>query len=65
LRPPILAFSSPELAAGIRRVKCVRRIGVRVGDWLTAGQVKWLLAVGDRGLRRGKRDYAMIAMLVG
>src|SRR4029077_3314058 len=26
---------SPELAAGIRRVKGVRRIGVRVGNWLT------------------------------
>ena len=27
---------SPELAAGIRRVKGVRRLGVRVGNWLTA-----------------------------
>ena len=25
---------SPELAAGIRRVKGVRRLGVRVGNWL-------------------------------
>ena len=31
---------SPELAAGIRRVKGVRRIGVRVGNWLTAEQAK-------------------------
>ena len=29
---------SPELAAGIRRVKGVRRIGVRIGNWLTAEQ---------------------------
>ncbi len=56
---------SPELAAGIRRVKGVRRIGVRVGNWLTAEQAKRLLAIGDRGSLRGKRDYAMIAMLVG
>jgi integrase len=56
---------SPELAAGIRRVKGVRRIGVRVGNWLTAEQAKRLLAVADRGSPRGKRDYAMIAMLVG
>ena len=56
---------SPELAAGIRRVKGVRRIGVRVGNWLTAEQAKRLLAVADRGSLRGKRDYAMIAMLVG
>ncbi len=27
---------SPELAAGIRRVKGVLRIGVRLGNWLTA-----------------------------
>jgi len=39
---------SPELAAGIRRVKGVRRIGVRVGNWLTAEQAKRLLAVADR-----------------
>src|SRR6266851_5736679 len=56
---------SPELAAGIRRVKGVRRIGVRVGNWLTAEQAKRLLAVTDRASLRGKRDYAMIAMLIG
>src|SRR5712692_3672705 len=56
---------SPELAAGIRRVKGVRRIGVRVGNWLTDDQAKRLLAVADRGSLRGKRDYAMIAMLIG
>src|ERR1700719_209215 len=27
---------SPDLAAGVRRVKGVRRLGVRVGNWLTA-----------------------------
>jgi hypothetical protein len=34
---------SPELAAGIRRVKGVRRIGVRLGNWLTPEQGKRLL----------------------
>src|SRR5947199_117680 len=29
---------SPELAAGIRRVKGVRRIGLRLGNWVTADQ---------------------------
>ena len=29
---------SPELAAGIRRVRGVRRLGVRLGNWLTAEQ---------------------------
>src|SRR4051794_38018207 len=56
---------SPELAAGIRRVKGVRRVGVRVGHWLTVEQAKRLLAFTDRVSLRSKRDYAMIAMLVG
>jgi len=56
---------SPELAAGIRRVKGVRRIGVRVGNWLTAEQGKRLLASLDRGSLRGKRNYAMLAVLIG
>ena len=34
---------SPELAAGIRRVKGVRRLGVQVGNWPTAEQGKRLL----------------------
>jgi integrase len=56
---------SPELAAGIRRVKGVRRIGVRIGNWLTAEQSKRLLAGADRQSIRGKRNYAMLAMLIG
>ena len=34
---------SPELAAGIRRVKGLRRLGVRLGNWLTADQGRRLL----------------------
>jgi hypothetical protein len=56
---------SPELAAGIQRVKGVRRIGVRVGNWLTAEQGKRLLAGPDRQSLRGKRNYAMLAVLIG
>ena len=56
---------SPELAAGIRRVKGIRRIGVRLGNWLTADQGRSLLlnSHGD-GLRR-KRNYAILALLIG
>jgi hypothetical protein len=36
---------SPDLAAGIRRVKGAKRLGVRIGNWLTAEQGKKLLAV--------------------
>jgi integrase len=56
---------SPELAAGIRPVKGVRRIGVRVGNWLTAVQGKRLLFSADRDSLRGKRNYAILAMLIG
>jgi integrase len=49
----------------IRRVKGVRRIGVRMGNWLTAEQSKRLLAGADRESLRGKRNYAMLAMLIG
>ena len=56
---------SPELAAGIRRVKGVRRIGVRLGNWLTVEQGKRLLAGVDRDSLRGIRNYAILAMLIG
>jgi integrase len=56
---------SPELAAGIRRVKGARRIGVRVGNWLSAEQGKRLLASVERGSLRGKRNYGMLAVLIG
>src|SRR5262249_37771511 len=53
---------SPDLAAGIRRVKGAKKFGVRVGNWLTAEQGKLLLGVFDRQSLRGIRDYAMIAV---
>ena len=56
---------SPELAAGIRRVKGVRRIGVRIGNWLTAEQGKRLLACTDHDSLRGKKNYAILAVLIG
>jgi hypothetical protein len=34
---------SPDLAAGLRRVKGVRRPGVRIGNWLTAEEGRRLL----------------------
>lgn len=56
---------SPELAAGISRVKGVKQLGYRSGNWLSLDQSSEVLnrALGD-GLR-AKRDYAMLAMLLG
>src|SRR6202163_5131190 len=34
---------SPDLAAGIRRVKGAKRLGVRIGNWLTIDQSRTLL----------------------
>jgi len=56
---------SPELAAGIRRVKGVRRLGVRVGNWLTAEQGKRLLGATGVDTLRGKRNHAMLSILIG
>ena len=33
---------SPELAAGVRRVKGAKRLGVRIGNWLTIEQSRTL-----------------------
>jgi len=56
---------SPELAAGIRRVKGVRRIGVRLGNWLTPEQGRRLLDCPAPVAARQLRDHAMVAMLIG
>jgi integrase len=56
---------SADLAAGIRRVKGAKRLGVRVGNWLTAEQGKRLLTAADGASLRGRRDYAMLAVLLG
>src|SRR5215207_5080730 len=55
---------SPELAAGIRRVKGVRRIGVRLGNWLTPEQGRQLLECTTPCTVRELRDHAMVAMLI-
>jgi len=56
---------SPELAAGIRRVRGVRRIGVRLGNWLTPEQGRRLLAQANVVTPRARRDHAILAMLIG
>jgi site-specific recombinase XerD len=56
---------SPDLAAGIRRVKGAKRLGVRVGNWLTAEQGKKLLAVHSGKQLRDLRNHAVLAMLLG
>ncbi len=56
---------SPELAAGIRRVKGAKKLGVRLGNWLTAEQARNLCHVPDPTTLKGKRDRALLAVLLG
>src|SRR5215471_18252244 len=56
---------SPELAAGIQRVKGEKRLGVRLGNWLTAEQCRTVLAAPDVQTLRGNRDRAILALLFG
>ena len=54
-----------EEAANLSDVPNVRQKGTRLGNWLTREQAKELLAVPDRSTLEGKRDYVIIALLVG
>src|ERR1700759_736923 len=56
---------SPELAAGIRRVKGAKRLGKRLGNWLTVEQGRKLLQAVPQDTARGKRDRAILALLIG
>jgi hypothetical protein len=50
---------SPELAAGIHRVKGVRKLGSRLGNCLTAGEAAALWQVPDGQTLTGKRNRAL------
>ena len=56
---------SPELAAGIRRVKGVKKLGVRLGNWLTADEARRSWQAPDPGTLKGRRDRAILAVLLG
>ena len=56
---------SPELAAGISRVKGVKQLGFRAGNWLSAAQSSEVLQRASGEGMRARRDYAMLAMLFG
>jgi site-specific recombinase XerC len=56
---------SPELAIGIRRVKGVKRLGRKIGNWLTGNQAQELLNAVSPNALRGMRDGAMLGLLLG
>jgi len=54
-----------EEAASLTDIPNIRQKGIRLGNWLTREQAKELLAVPDRATLKGKRDYVILALLVG
>jgi integrase len=54
-----------EDAASHSEVPNIRQKGTRLGNWLTREQAKELLTVPDRSTLKGKRDYVILALLVG
>ena len=56
---------SPELAAGIRRVKGSKKLGTRLGNWLTVDQARTLWQLPDVHTLKGVRDRAILAVLLG
>lgn len=56
---------SPDVAAGVRRVKGAKKLGVRLGNWLTAEEARALWHLPNVETLKGKRDRALLAMLLG
>jgi site-specific recombinase XerD len=54
-----------DFAAGIAKVRGVKNEGVRAGNWLTREQARELLLAPDTSTLKGKRDRAILAVLLG
>ncbi|MEO8130878.1 MAG: tyrosine-type recombinase/integrase [Bryobacteraceae bacterium] len=56
---------APEIVSGIQRVRGIRREGTRIGNWLTVAQAEQLINAPDVSTLKGKRDRALLALLLG
>jgi integrase len=54
-----------EEAGNLTDIPNIRQKGTRLGNWLTREQAKELLGVPDHSSLKGKRDYVILALLVG
>jgi site-specific recombinase XerD len=54
-----------QVAGGIRAVKGARREGRRTGNWLTREEAQSWLSAPYRRTVRGRRDRALLAVLIG
>jgi site-specific recombinase XerD len=55
----------PQAANGIRAVKGARAEGRRTGNWLTREEAQGWLGAPDKRTMRGRRDRALLAVLIG
>jgi site-specific recombinase XerD len=55
----------PQVANGIRAVKGARSEGRRTGNWLTREEAQSWLSAPDRRTLRGRRDRALLSVLIG
>lgn len=60
-----LRWIQPEIAAQIQTIKSKKQAGIRQGKWLTVAQAAALLGAIDNTMAIGKRDAAVIALLLG
>jgi site-specific recombinase XerD len=58
-------YMDDALASGVGKVKGVRTAGTRAGNWLTQEQAQKLLRTPDVATRKGLRDRAVLAVLLG
>jgi len=56
---------APEAAAGVTQVPGIKQRGARAGNWLTREQAQALLDLPDPATLKGKRDRAILALLLG
>ncbi len=55
----------PTVASDVRAVKGARKLGNRAGNWLTREQAERLLALPNGQTLKGKRDQALLSLLLG
>jgi integrase len=56
---------SAEMASGIGRTRGEKVLGTRTGNWLTREQAQRLVDAPDAAFLIGKRDQALLAVMVG
>ncbi len=61
----VAGYLDRDRAADAAGVVNTRALGVRAGNWLTAEQAKKLLLAPDENTLKGKRDRAILAVLIG